>query len=63
MFSTYLRLNVPVWASVREVIRATYGRMRPDARAHAHRSTRHKVLREMLAYHAAAQALHEKGSA
>ena len=60
MFSTYLRLRVPVWASTREVIRATYGRMRPSARQHAHRPGRHAIIREMLGHHAAAQAVHER---
>ena len=63
MFSTYLRLNVPVWASTRAVIRATYGRLRPSARAHAHRAPRHAIIREMLGHHARAQALHERVSA
>jgi hypothetical protein len=62
MFSTYLRLRVHTQASTREVIRATYGRLRPDARLHAHRSGRHAIIREMLQYHAAAQALHERVS-
>ncbi len=52
MFSTYLRLNLPVWASARDVIRATYGRLKPSARA--------RVQRDMLAYHASAQALHAR---
>jgi hypothetical protein len=60
MFSTYLRLRVPVWASTREVIRATYGRMRPDARTWPHRAARHSIIREMLGHHAQAQNLHER---
>jgi hypothetical protein len=60
MFSTYLRLRVPVWASTREVIRATYGRMRPDARSHACRPGRHSIIREMLQHHTHAQAVHER---
>ena len=60
MFSTYLRLNLPVWASSRDVIRATYGRLRQDARAHTHRAPRHAILRDMLAHHAAAQDLHAR---
>lgn len=60
MFSTYLRLRVPVWASARDVIRATYGRMRPDARFRAHRVARHAIIREMLGHHAAAQAVHAR---
>jgi hypothetical protein len=60
MFSTYLRLRVPVWASTRDVIRATYGRMRPGARSHAHRSGRHSIICEMLQHHAHAQAVHER---
>jgi hypothetical protein len=58
MFSTYLRLNVHTYASARDVIRALYGRMRPDARAHAHRLARHSIIREMLSHHASAQNLH-----
>jgi hypothetical protein len=58
MFSTYLRLKVHTHASTRDVIRALYGRMRPDARAHAHRSARQSIIREMLTHHAAAQNLH-----
>jgi hypothetical protein len=62
MFSTYLRLRVHTHASAREVIRALYGRMRPDARAHAHRAARHSIIREMLGHHAAAQSLHARVS-
>lgn len=58
MYSTYLRLRVPVWASARDVIRALYGRMRPDARQHGHRSARHAIIREMLGHHARAQDIH-----
>jgi hypothetical protein len=58
MYSTYLRLRVPVWASSRDVIRALYGRMRPDARAHAHRDARHAIIREMLEHHSKSQRLH-----
>lgn len=62
MFSTYLRLRVHTHASARDVIRATYGRMRPDARAHAHRAARHAIIREMLSHHAAAQAVHARAT-
>ena len=62
MFSTYLRLRVHTHASARDVIRATYGRMRPDARAHAHRAARHAIIREMLGHHAAAQAVHARAT-
>jgi len=58
MFSTYLRLRVHTHASARDVIRALYGRMRPDARAPGHRAARHSIIREMLGYHARAQGLH-----
>ena len=58
MFGTYLRLKQPVWASSREVIRALYGRMRPDARFRAHRLARHSIIREMLDHHTKAQGLH-----
>lgn len=62
MFSTYLRLRVHTHASARDVIRALYGRMRPDARAHAHRLARHSIIREMLGHHAAAQNLHYRAT-
>jgi len=58
MFSTYLRLKVHTHASARDVIRALYGRMRPESRAHVYRAPRHAVIREMLGHHAAAQNLH-----
>jgi len=56
----YMRLNLPVWATSRDVIRATYGRLKPSARARAHRAARHAIIRDMLGHHAAAQALYEK---
>lgn len=59
-FGTYLRLRVHTHASARDVIRALYGRMRPDSRARAHRDARHDIIREMLGHHAAAQSLHAK---
>jgi len=62
MYSTYLRLKVHTHASARDVIRALYGRMRPDARAYAHRAARHSIIREMLGHHAQAQDLHEKAT-
>jgi len=58
MFSTYLRLRVHTHASARDVIRALYGRMRPDARQHAHRDARHSIIREMLGHHTRAQDIH-----
>jgi hypothetical protein len=58
----YDRLNVHTHASARDVIRAIYGRMRPDARLREHRAARHSIIREMLQHHAAAQALHAKAS-
>ena len=60
MFSTYLRLRVHTHASARDVIRALYGRMRPDARQHGHRAARHSIIREMLGHHARAQEVHAK---
>ena len=60
MFSTYLRLRVHTHASTREVIRALYGRMRPESRAHVYRTARQSIIREMLGHHAAAQAVHAR---
>jgi hypothetical protein len=62
MFSTYLRLKVHTHASARDVIRALYGRMRPESRAREHRLARQSIIREMLGHHAAAQNLHFKAS-
>jgi hypothetical protein len=62
MFSIYLMLRVHTQAGTREVIRALYGRMRPDARRHAHRAARHSIIREMLGHHARAQDLHHKAT-
>jgi hypothetical protein len=62
MFNTYLRLRVHTHASARDVIRALYGRMRPNARFRAHRLARHSIIREMLGHHAAAQNLHYRAS-
>lgn len=62
MFNTYLRLRVHTHASARDVIRALYGRMRPDARQHGHRDARHAIIREMLGHHAQAQNLHWRAS-
>ena len=62
MFSTYLRLRVHTHASARDVIRALYGRMRPDARHHIYREQRHEIIREMLDHHARAQDLHHKAT-
>lgn len=60
MFSTYLRLRVHTHASARDVIRALYGRMRPESRLRVHRTARHEIIREMLGHHLAAQSLHER---
>jgi hypothetical protein len=56
----YDRLNVHTHAGTREVIRALYGRMRPESRAHVYRTARHAIIREMLGHHAQAQNLHWK---
>ena len=56
----YNRLNVHTQAGTREVIRALYGRMRPDARLYGHRPARHMIIREMLQHHARAQAVHDE---
>lgn len=60
MFGTYLRAmkahRLGVWATPREVIRASHGRLRPDVRRSAeHRKARHEFLRTMLRHHRRAQ--------
>jgi len=58
MFGTYCRLNVAVYASAREVIRATRRRMNPEAlRDRSLRELRHARYREMLEYHRRSQDL------
>jgi hypothetical protein len=58
----YNRLNVHTHAGARDVIRALYGRMRPDARAWQHRAARHSIIRKMLGHHAHMQNLHWKAT-
>lgn len=62
MFNIYLRFNLPVWASARDVIRATYGRVNTHARGREYRALRHEILRDMLAYHASAQSVHARAT-
>lgn len=53
MYGTYQRLNVPVTASARTVIRAASRKLKPTARyARDMREARHAFYREMLAHHA-----------
>lgn len=58
MFATYCRLNVNVWASNREVIKAASLKLKKDVRySRAHRATRHAFYRDMLSHHAGQQRL------
>lgn len=58
MYGTYQRLNVPVSAGARAVIRAASRKLKPTARyARAQRQARHAFYREMLAHHAAEREL------
>jgi hypothetical protein len=50
MFGTYCRLNVHVWASNREVIRAARKMLNPPWQKQP-RYYRHKFYRLMLEYH------------
>ena len=59
MFAIYLRFNLPVWATSRQVIRATHGRVNPHARGRDYRELRHEIYRDMLNHHTSAQALYQ----
>ena len=58
MYGSYTRLNLPVSASARAVIRAASGKLLAQARHNrAQRQQRHAFYRQMLAYHNDAQRL------
>lgn len=55
MYGTYLRLNVPVWATNRQVIKAARAKIQKKCRTGAkHREGRKLFYRSMLDYHAKA---------
>lgn len=57
LYGTYCRLNLPVWATNREVVRAARRKLKRSVRrAHKHREARHAILRELLEHHAHARA-------
>jgi len=59
MFSTYLRLNLPVSASGFDVVRATRRTLTKRFRTLRHwRTERHAIYRAMLRHHASARALY-----
>jgi hypothetical protein len=52
MYGTYLRLDITVYDDWRAVIRAAAKKLTPRARRDpAHRETRHRFYRQMLAHH------------
>lgn len=56
MYATYLRLNLHVFDSRRDVVRAAHARIARDAqRDPAKREERKRFYREMLGYHRDAQ--------
>lgn len=59
MYGTYCRLNLPVWASDREVIRAASKKLKRRFRHdRKRRDVRHEFYRNMLQYHADARELY-----
>lgn len=59
MFGTYQRLNVPVWASNMQVIRAARAKLRPSCwHDTSYREGRKLFYRNMLEYHAQALRLY-----
>ena len=58
MYGTYLRLDIIVHDGWRAVIRAAASKLTRQARRDpAHRDTRHRFYRQMLAHHREAQRL------
>ena len=58
MYGTYLRLGIVVHDGWRAVIRAAASKLTRQARRDpAHRDTRHRFYRQMLAHHREAQRL------
>ena len=51
MYGTYQRLNLHVYASNMQVIRAAHRMLKKKAKTRAFRKERHKFLRQMLKYH------------
>lgn len=61
MYGTYCRLNLPVWASNREVIHAASKKLKKRSRHdRKRRDVRHKFYRNMLQYHANARELYRR---
>jgi hypothetical protein len=57
MLGTYHRLNLPVWASNREVIKAASRKLK-NWRNPKEREARHKFYRTMIDYHQKARKLY-----
>lgn len=57
MFAQYNRLGVSVYASPREVLKASQRMLSAKGKTHAFRASRHAFYRQMLAHHCAARAL------
>lgn len=56
MYGTYLRLNITVHDGWRAVVRAAARKLKPRARGDpVLRGERHRIYRQMLAYHDQAQ--------
>jgi predicted nucleic acid-binding protein len=58
-YSTYLRLNLPVWAATRQVLRAAQSKLKRRGRyLRATRLLRHQYYRSILKHHKIAQDLY-----
>lgn len=61
MFSQYLRLNLDVWATDREVITAARATILPRHRTgSAKRDARHRFYSQVLTYHAKSRAFYRE---
>jgi len=56
-FGIYNRLRLHVSATPRQVLRALYRKLKPTARQHQHRESRHAIARAILSEHADARQL------
>jgi len=59
-FGTYHRLRMHVTATPKQVLRALYKKLRPEAMNHDQRMHRHAIARDVLACHCAARSTFKK---
>lgn len=58
MYAQYERLNLPLWASNRTVVKAAHTMLATKGKSFAQRAQRHYWLRQILQHHKDAQQLY-----